>query len=431
MSQFKIPLAFLIAWTALVGIVSWTYEKTMDVPVTNSVVLANVNGDSASWATSNVVLQARRAQALTPCFIWLVGAMSILFPLIRRLVKSSGSTPAALILVSLMFLGSGCRAPYDVPEFKEITPNQTAYVIPMDTDTGKQVKFASEAFLEQAKVATKRIEIPHRWVQDGRISSDGHYIPSVMVIVVDRAPVTREWKNSGKANKETDKAIWTESADSVGFSMGWTVTGYIQEKDTSKFLYWYPSGSLANVIDTEVRGRIQMVSAQESAKYPLDVLRTKKNEIGLSVRTDITEFFTARGITITSIGQFGGMEYENPQIQEAIDKTFITQQEKVNAKSMLEAQGDKNLRITQEAEALAEASRRKAKGEADGLESINKALEKAANNPQLLQLRALEVERVRIEKWQGTYPSVVSGAGANTWIGLGNAPTEQPVKATK
>jgi regulator of protease activity HflC (stomatin/prohibitin superfamily) len=74
------------------------------------------------------------------------------------------------------------------------------------------------------------------------------------------------------------------------------------------------------------------------------------------------------------------------------------------------------------AEAMAEAARRKAKGEADGLESINKALEKAANNPQLLQLRALEVERARIDKWQGAYPTVVSGDHANTWVGIGNSP---------
>ena len=146
---------------------------------------------------------------------------------------------------------------------------------------------------------------------------------------------------------------------------------------------------------------------------------------------DVLTFFSERGITVTSIGQFGGMTYENVKIQDAIDQTFITQQEKVNAKAMLDAQADKNARITQEADALAEAARRKAKGEADGIESVNAALAKAANNPQLIQLRMLEVETARVGKWNGTYPTMVSGEGANLWVGLGSSPELAPAVASK
>jgi len=73
-----------------------------------------------------------------------------------------------------------------------------------------------------------------------------------------------------------DQAIRIESADSVGFSMGFTCTGFIAEEDASKFLYWYPSGALADVIDREVRGRIQQSAAEVAAKYPLDQLRSRK-----------------------------------------------------------------------------------------------------------------------------------------------------------
>lgn len=123
------------------------------------------------------------------------------------------------------------------------------------------------------------------------------------------------------------------------------------------------------------------------------------------------------------------MTYENPKIQDAIDQTFITQQEKVNARAMLDAQADKNARIMQEADALAGAAAKKGQGEANAITFVNEALARAANNPQLIQLRALEVEQARIKAWNGIYPSVVSGEGGNLWVGLGAMPaTALPVK---
>ena len=160
---------------------------------------------------------------------------------------------------------------------------------------------------------------------------------------MNRSPVTREWtmpqgpaQNGTVARGLVDKAIWIESADSVGFSMGFTCTAFIAEDDAAKFLYWYPSGSLANVMDSEVRGRIQQVAAEVAAKYPLDQLRAKKQEIADGVKRDVTNFFALRGVTVTTVGMFGGMTYENPAIQKAIDETFIAQQLKVVAEAKKE-----------------------------------------------------------------------------------------------
>ena len=35
---------------------------------------------------------------------------------------------------------------------------------------------------------------------------------------------------------------------------------------------------------------------------------------------------------------------------------------------------------------------------------MNKASQEAANNPLLLQLKTLEVEKARVEKWDGRFP---------------------------
>ena len=73
-----------------------------------------------------------------------------------------------LLLIMVCALFTGCRKPYDKPELVTIEPSQTAFLVPLIGDTGNQGSFESEDLLLEAKVATKEIQIPHRWVQTGR-----------------------------------------------------------------------------------------------------------------------------------------------------------------------------------------------------------------------------------------------------------------------
>ena len=327
-----------------------------------------------------------------------------------------------LVLAALCALG-GCVRPYDTPEYTEIDTSETGFLIPLEGDSGSQAKFQSEQYLRDLKVAAKRVQITHRWSQEGRVVWSGRWIPMVRLIKVNRSPVTREWtaeNNSGTTNK--NEAIWIESADSVGFSMGFTCTAFIAEEDAAKFLYWYPSGSLDHVMDSEVRGRIQQVSAEVAARYPLDTLREKKQEISDAVKRDVTQFFVNRGVTVTTLGMFGGMTYENSEIQKAIDNTIIAQQLKVVNEARFDAQRRENDRVELEANATAERARRIAAGEADAkkinaaaeaqaIREVNQALAEAKENPLLYQLRSLEVERARVQQWNGQYPSYYVGTG--------------------
>jgi SPFH domain/Band 7 family protein len=340
---------------------------------------------------------------------------------------------AVPIIAGLLCLAgmTGCVKPYDKPEFVEIDTSETGFLIPLEGDVTQQAKFQSEDYLKQRKVATKRVQITHRWSQEGRLPSNGRWISTVRLVKVNRSPVTREWLTAqghtaagqvtrGAAN---DRAIWIESADSVGFSMGFTCTAFIPEDDAARFLYWYPSGSLAEVMDREIRARVQQVAAEVAAKYPLDLLRAKKQEIADTVKIDVTNFFATRGVTITTIGMFGGMTYENPEIQKSIDGTFVAQQLKVVAEAKFEAQKKENERIELEANAIAERARREAFGladarktiaaaEAEAIREVNRALNEARQNPTLYQLKALDVEKARIEKWDGKYPTYFMGAGS-------------------
>ena len=161
----------------------------------------------------------------------------------------------------------GCIRPFDVPEFQEVSNSETAFLVPLTGDTGKQTGFDSQKYLSDRKVAVKRVQIPHEWVQTGRWSNDGKWVPTVRLIKVDRAPVTREWtagRESGTSQK--NEAIWIESQDSVGFTTGITCTARIPDDVAAvKFLFNYPSGSLESVMDTEIRG---------ASKHPWQISRT-------------------------------------------------------------------------------------------------------------------------------------------------------------
>lgn len=360
--------------------------------------------------------------------VW--GIMPWLRKAMGRVSKSGavGRVAAVAALLAVPFLG-GCK-PYDRPEYIEIDTSDTGFLIPLEGDTAQQARFQSEDYLRARKVAAKRVQILHRWSQQGRLWMDGQWIATVRLVKVNRAPVTREWTTTDRRAAADgqhrpglgDQAIWIESADSVGFSMGFTCTAFIAEEDAAKFLYWYPSGSLAEVMDKEVRGRVQQIAAGVAAKYPLDQLRSKKQEISDAVSHDLTNFFANRGITVTTAGMFGGMTYENPAIQKAIDETFIAQQLKVVSAAKFEAQQKENERIQLEAEGMAVKARQEALGladarrtaalaEAEAIRQINKAAQEAQSNPLLLQLKSLEVEKARVEKWDGRYPQTWFGAG--------------------
>ena len=332
-------------------------------------------------------------------------------------------------LLGLTNLLVGC-GPADVPKYEVVDTNETAFVVPLEGDTAKQVKFESADALNAYKVATKRILIPRRESSTGRGPGNFEWIDTVRVIKISRAPVTLQWSSD---NKTSGNGIWVESKDSVGFSTGFSVTGMVLEEDTAIFLYKYTGSQLKDVIEREVRARVQGKVAEVSATYNMDELRSKKNEIVTKVTEDIIPFFKARGITITTLGSFGGFTYENPKIQDSIDAVFIAQQEKNIANALLTAQKDKNQRLLEEgqgeaskvkeiAKGKAEAVETEAKAQASAIDMVARATKAAGSDPLFLEVKKLEVATEQIKRWNGQYPQFMM-SGSNTPTMLMNMPS--------
>ena len=344
---------------------------------------------------------------------------------------------AASVAVALL---ASCR-PYNKPNIEEIAPNETAFLVPLTGDREAQVKFDSEAFLEKNKISVGRVTITKEWRKTGRTYLSGEYIPSAVLIKVDRAPVTVQWqpttdKEGNPIRAAKDNAIWIESKDSVGFCVGFNVSAYIEAQNASKFLYMYAGRKLSDVLNTEVNGRVMEVAQDFAAQHPLDQLREQKGEMSKQIQTKVTEFFKERGITITNIGMFGGFSYENPKIQDSIDEVFVAQQLKNTAKAKFDAQGSINERLISEAKATASAAKEEADGKAQAyvLEAEGKAkavaleveaIAKAQSNPLFIEARKLEVAKEFNSRWDGKLPaSYIGSDNVTTLMGVPNQVTK-------
>ncbi|MEB5480755.1 SPFH domain-containing protein [Shouchella clausii] len=297
---------------------------------------------------------------------------------------------AKKVILTGMFLSAftltGCVKPYNKPVFVEIEPNQTAFVIPLEGNTGDQGKFESEALLKESQVATKRVQVERKWVQTGawwKLWWSGEYKDTVKVIVVDRYPETREWKD--------ENAFIGESKDSIKFEQGMSATAQILEEDTATFLYQYSGKTLAEVMDKEVRNKIGTVLLEEYGAISIDEIRGDKADVIAKVRAEVEPYFKERGITLSNIGYIGDLKYLQSDIQEAINKDFKAQQEQKAQETMNETEIEK-------AEAEAEANR------------IRKE-----SMEEIVEIKKLELQERFIEKWDGKMP-IYNGSGDDSLL---------------
>ena len=298
---------------------------------------------------------------------------------------------AVLMLVMITAL-TGCVKPYDTPEFITIEASQTAFLIPLIGDTSDQGVFESEELLLEAKVATKEIQIPHRWVQTGRRSWKGEWRPSATLIVVERKPVSRSWESGDSTATSSNKAIFGETADNIGIYVGMNCTAMIEEKDAAKFLYRYNNTPLETIIDTDIKKLVEDRFNIETAKYMSTDLGAKKGEIMEAVKSYVVNYFKDYGITITVLGLKEGISFENDAIQKALDKKFESEQDLV-------IQQNQNEAALAKAEAEAQALIMLAEAQAEA----NRVLAESLTDEILSQMY--------YEKWDGKLPYLYGAEG--------------------
>ena len=305
---------------------------------------------------------------------------------------------------------AGCNGPYKVEVFEEVGPNETAFLVPMEGETkAGQATLKSVEYLESNKVVAKRITIPQRQHDLGRGAGNFEWIPTVRVIKVDRTPVTREWtKGHETGTSGKNEAIGVESLDSINFRAGVNVTCSIQEPDAAKFLYYFAGKSLPDVVDSNVRGYVQTILSREFGALMLTECPKKKADVFKTAYEEAKAFFAEKGLTVEYMGSSEGLLYDNPAIQDAINKKFVAENDIEVARQEKLAQVERNLMAVDKAKAEAEA--------AHALEEAREALTLKTD---------LEVKRITAEamktaagKWNGSVPSTILPQNSSLLFGL-------------
>lgn len=230
------------------------------------------------------------------------------------------------VMVLILVMVSSCMKPYQEQLMVEVAPNETAFVIPLEEGSKtNQGKLASQSYLEQKKVASKRILIPTQWHQTGRMVRTGRWIPSVRVVKVNRAPVTREWTAKGTGtNGKSKQDIEVESQESIGLGISVTATGMILENQTAKFLYLNSGRSLADVMDLDIRAYIQQTLTAEFGSRKLALCQTQRAAMYRVLVDSTKAYANSLGVKLSNIGAAGSFRYIDQTIQVAINEKFTS-----------------------------------------------------------------------------------------------------------
>ncbi|MCA8910967.1 MAG: hypothetical protein KDB82_04640 [Planctomycetes bacterium] len=271
----------------------------------------------------------------------------------------------ALMLIPAMLL-AGC-GPARLEQSVEVQPDETAFLINIE-DTDQQGKFKSIEFLEDNKVSAARVILPLRERDTGRMWWSYEYIPTARVITVKRTPVTREWTDdpsTGTSNLSQKLAV--ESLDSIGFSAGATIMAHITEQDAARFLYHFNGEQLEQIIDSNIRGYCQKELASRFGQLKLEDCKLQKARVFDEVEKATVEKFEPMGITIDYFGASEGLSFDDPKIQEAINKQVQAEADIETAKQEKLAQDERNKTLLAkklaESEALTVAAQEQAKAD--------------------------------------------------------------------
>ena len=319
-------------------------------------------------------------------------------------------TLTAGLLASILF--TGC-APVKILDVVEIKPNETAWAIPLDAMTqAGQVKFNSVDFLNQKKVASKRIMVDKVQRSIGRMYWDIEWIPATRVIKVDRSLVTREWTDaSNTGTSPAREGIGVVTRDSVQLRVGLTVTASIDEDDASTYLYYHGERKLEDVLNQNVRSFAVAELTKEYSDLNLNAAQTNSTAIYNRLFEDAKAAFKAKGITIQYLGNAEGLTYADPKVQDSINRSYTVQQDTKTAEMEQNAQKIRNQTAILTAQATAEAAKE--------LFSVKEA-SSLQNDLKIRQLEA-QAKVTMAEKWNGAMPANILPSDSPMLMNFGTA----------
>jgi hypothetical protein len=324
--------------------------------------------------------------------------------------------------LAFTFLLTGCK-PVKVLDVREIKPNETAWVIPLDgVSQSGQAKFNSVDFLNQKKVAAKRIMVDKVERSIGRFYWDIEWIPAVRVIAVDRTLVTREWTDDNVAGPSPgDTGIPVNTKDNIGLTIGITITVSIEEDHASTYLYYHGERPLADVTDQNIRSFVITVLSRHVSSMNLSEFQNNQGIIYDDLAKEVIAECATKGITVQYVGNAKGWHFRDEKIQAAINASYIAQQDNKTAQMEQEAQKTRNTTAIMNQENANRIKVMQAQAEVDAATKLENAKEAAAFQNQLkISLIEAEAKMAMATKWNGLMPANILPANSPLLMNLGD-----------
>lgn len=272
-----------------------------------------------------------------------------------RFIRNRKAVGAMAVVTLFM---ASC-APYKTFDVVEVQSNETAWAIPLDAmSKDGQVKFDSVAFLNQKKIASKRIMVDKVKRDTGRMYWNIEWIPTTRVIKVDRSLVTRQWTDGAGGKADDDNAIGVVTQDSVKLRVGLTITASIEEDDASTYLYYHGARPLSEVLDQNIRSFAISELTKEYSQLNLNDAQVQGDEIYAKLFVNAAKAFKPKGVSIQYLGNAEGLTYGDPTVQQAINARYLAEQDAKTAKEQQEAQKIRNATKVLNAQAEADAAKK-------------------------------------------------------------------------
>ena len=380
----------------------------MQGPIEGSLGAAQISGSNVDYAASRAL-----ATGSIPRIMWFVAIAALVITWVSALFtkKKSGDKIGMMAMLALIFVSSTLTGCGDAQKeiYIEVGPSETAFYVPLEGSKDDQKKMMSVAFLQQAKIAQKRITIPQRKKSTGRYWWNYEWVQTAAIIKVNRAPITREWTStSDTGTSASNQAISVESKESIDFFVGVTCQGSIAEDDTAKYLYHFGGKDLAHVMDENVRGYVQGALYNEFGSRELSEAKEQKAKIFKAAYEDTKKYFKEQGVTIEYLNGSTGLTYKDQKIQDSINKVFQAENDKKAAIGERLAQDERNKITISKAIAAREA-----------------AAEFAKNMPAQMARKRLDIEQtyadaalINAQTWDGALPQYMAGIQSGSSLSM-------------
>jgi hypothetical protein len=253
------------------------------------------------------------------------------------------------IAIAILGLGAGdARAYYDskdVTEAYTILPNESAFWIPdVGNNKDSQAKLDSEDYYKANKLAVKRFIIPHaKLTGTGGFLGWDAYVPTGRLIIVPRAPFSREWvAQAHRGTSKKDESFPCQTKEGLNISAGVSIGTSVAEENAAKYLYRagvvsptgqarndpqvifasvYYGRSLADFMDDVGRKKVQTLVCEEISSRGFDQANADTNPIMAAVQKKALEYFAAYGITLDFIGWADTFTFD-PEVQKVVNDKY-------------------------------------------------------------------------------------------------------------